>query len=275
MERFENSTGKVQQVITSSSNETVKHVRSLLGKKHRDKSRQFIAEGEKIVSEALSSSWQTELLVFSESYSGSLLNRGRELGIRCLVVKDSLFQSLSDTQTPQGVLAVIQQRDFHLQNIIAQEFGFVVILDGVKDPGNLGTIIRTVDAAGAGGIILIHDCVDACNPKAVRATMGSIFRVPLYREGSADELFDNLVRAGWHIAASDLKGTDAFEWQGGFDKTALVIGSESHGVSETARSRAHSLISIPMAGGTESLNASVAAGILIYEIFRKGREMDG
>lgn len=275
MQRFENNRVAVQEVITSSSNDTVKYVKSLLSKKYRDRNRQFLAEGEKIVSEALASPYQVEMLVFSENYSGFLLTQGEELGIRCLVVKDQLFKSLSDTQSPQGVLAVINQQDFILQNTIAQESGFVVILDGVKDPGNLGTIIRTVDAAGGSGVILIHDCVDATNPKAVRATMGSIFRVPIYSENNTDELFDHLTQAGWHIAASNLKGTNAFHWQGGYNKTALVIGSESHGVSKGAKDKAHSLIRIPMAGGAESLNASVAAGILIYEIFRKGRKLDG
>lgn len=262
------------EVVTSPSNSTIKYVKSLLSKKYREEYGQFIIEGEKIVLEALASDSKVEILIFSESYYHPLMMQAMERGIRCLKVKEQLFKQLSDTQSPQGVLAVINKRKYSLQQAVGQGSNFLVILDGIKDPGNLGTIIRTMDAAGGDGIVLINDCVDPYNPKSVRSTMGSILRVPIYRETNTDNIWRMLKGTGYHIAVSELSGTDVFEWQGGYDKIALVVGSESHGVSKEAAASAHSLIRIPMAGGAESLNASVAAGILIYEIFRKRVKKD-
>jgi TrmH family RNA methyltransferase len=133
------------------------------------------------------------------------------------------------------VLAVAQAKKYDLQQAVGQNICFLVILDGIKDPGNLGTIIRTVDAAGGDGVVLINDCVDPYNPKAVRSTMGSVLRVPIYREGRSIEL-EITTEAGYHIAVSDLCGEDVFAWRGGYDKIALVIGSESHGVSRRSKS---------------------------------------
>ncbi|MGI6570599.1 MAG: TrmH family RNA methyltransferase [Caldicoprobacterales bacterium] len=264
------------ELITGSSNNTIKYVRSLQNKKYRDLHLRFIAEGQKMVEEALKSDFALDMLIFSEAWSDHpLAVQALESGIRCIIVKEKLFKSLSDTQSPQGVLAVAGQREYDFQKALKQNPGFLVILDGIKDPGNLGTIIRTIDAAGGDGVVLINDCVDPYNPKAVRATMGSVFRVPIYREGRSSELLEKTAEAGFHIAASDLCGEDVFAWKGGCDRIALIIGSESHGISREVKSYAHSLVKIPMKGGAESLNASVAAGILIYEIFRKGRKMDG
>ena len=261
-------------VITSSSNDTVKYIKSLFNKKYRDIHHRFPIEGSKMVSEALESDFAVELVVLSEGYSGDLLTQAESRGISILKVTEQVFQSMADTRSPQGVLAVLKQKESDFQQIIGQDRGLLVILDGIKDPGNLGTIIRTVDAVGGDGVILINECVDPYNPKAVRATMGSLFRIPVYPVNDAAVLLDKLSEAGWHIAASTLQGTDVFLWQGGSRKTILVIGSESHGVSQTVLDRSHSLIKVPMAGGSESLNASVAAGVMIYEIFRKGRKMD-
>ncbi|HHY82395.1 MAG TPA: RNA methyltransferase [Clostridiales bacterium] len=269
-----NKTAEKAEIITSPSNSNIKRIKSLMMKKFRDSEKLFIAEGRKMVAEALLSDYEVELLVFSESFSELLPIETEDRAVRRLVVKDSLFGSLSDTQTPQGILAVIKQKSFDLKEEIGKDRSFLVILDGVKDPGNLGTIIRTVDAAGGNGVVLINDCVDPYNPKAVRSTMGSIFRVPVYQADDTEGLLDDLSREGYHIAASHLDGSNVFTWAGGYSKTALVIGSESHGISLTVKQKAHSLIKIPMVGGAESLNASVAAGILIYEIFRKGIILD-
>lgn len=265
---------RMPEVITSPSNSTIKNIKSLLYKKYREEHGQYIVEGEKTVLEALVSDSTLDMIVFSETYNHYPILQAVNPGIQCFRVKEQIFKQLSDTQSPQGVLAVVRQKKYDLQQAVRQNICFLVILDAIKDPGNLGTIIRTVDAAGGDGVVLINDCVDPYNPKAVRSTMGSILRVPIYRETKAENLLEIINRAGHHIAVSDLGGADVFTWRGGYDKTALVIGSESHGVSEEVRVRAHSLIRIPMMGGAESLNASVAAGILIYEIFRKRWKMD-
>jgi TrmH family RNA methyltransferase len=282
-----NPQGNRIETIISPSNNTLKHLKSLMAKKYREEHHQFIAEGRKMVSEALSSELTVDTVVFSETFAKQqtetalhvdadyvLVSAALAKGIRCIGTTDSVFSSISDTQTPQGVLAVVKEKEYDLEKVIGQTDSFLILLDGVRDPGNLGTILRTVDAADGDGVILINDCVDPYNPKAVRSTMGSIFRVPIFHGINADDVAEKLKQNGYHIVTSHLHGSDVFGWPGGHARTALVIGSESHGVSQQMTDCADSLIKIPMAGGAESLNASVAAGILIYEIFRKGRKMD-
>lgn len=267
---------KSLEAIISPGNQSIKYIKSLHNKKYRDLHKRFLVEGQKMVSEAMTSNFEVEMLVFSESYTEKLPVRDEApQRTRYLKVTEQIFKTLSDTQSPQGVLAVVKPNDWSYQQITELSKGFLVILDGVKDPGNLGTIVRTVDAAGGDGVILINECVDPYNPKAVRATMGSVFRVPIFQVDDTDELLEgSLAETAWHIAASGLQGDDVFEWQGNYPKIALVMGSESHGVSPQVMDKSHSVVRIPMVGGTESLNASVAAGILTYEIFRKRRNVD-
>ncbi len=230
-----------------------------------------------MVGEAINSNFDLEMLVFSESYADSPyslpIRDERPQSNRYLKVTEQIFKGLSDTQTPQGVLAVVKSKEWNFQQTIESPEGFLLILDGVKDPGNVGTIVRTVDAVGGDGVILINECVDPYNPKAVRATMGSIFRIPIFQVNNSEALLEgSLAKTDWHLVASGLQGDDVFEWQGNYPKIALVMGSESHGVSSYVMDKAHSVVRIPMVGGSESLNASVAAGILTYEIFRKKKK---
>ncbi|NLB43342.1 MAG: RNA methyltransferase [Clostridiales bacterium] len=267
---------KSLEAIISPSNQTIKNIKSLRNKKYRDQHCRFLVEGQKMVEEALDSNFELEMLAFSESYTDSLPIRDETpQRTRYLKVTEQIFKTLSDTQSPQGVLAVVKPKEWNYQQTIELPKGFLVILDGVKDLGNLGTIVRTVDAAGGDGVILINECVDPYNPKAVRATMGSVFRVPIFQVDNSEALLEcSLAKTAWHLVASGLQGEDVFMWQGNYPKIALVMGSESHGVSQQIIDKSHSVVRIPMVGGAESLNASVAAGILTYEIFRKKRNMD-
>ncbi len=133
----------------------------------------------------------------------------------------------------------------------------------------MGTIIRTLDAAGADGLVLLGGCADPYSPKTVRATMGSIFRVTVCEIDNNAEFFDNLRTLDTHIMVGHVQGEDLFKWQGGFKKIALVIGNESNGVQSKIRDLASSTVTVPMGGNTESLNAATAAGLMIYEIYRK------
>ncbi|HZK33718.1 MAG TPA: RNA methyltransferase [Bacillota bacterium] len=269
--------GQAYDVVKSASNKTIKKIRTLQMKKHRDKSKLFILEGTRVVEEALQSNFDIELLVISESNVGFIdkyRQRAAELGIPVLVTSDHVFSTISDTKSPQGLMAIVEKEQYFIEDALANKSGFIVILDGIKDPGNLGTIVRTADAAGAQGLVLINDCVDLYNPKAVRSTMGSILRVPVYIGYEALEVIGNLRAAGYHIAVSHLGGHDIYKWGHGVKKTALVIGSEDHGVSTQVTQMADSLVKIPIVGQAESLNASVAAGILIYEFYRKGVKLD-
>lgn len=264
-------------VITSTSNSNIKLIKALQMKKYRDEYGLFLAEGMKLVDEALASGYMLKYLLLAKA-NADLIEKYRvqaeSKGLQLLITADHVFDSISDTKTPQGVMAVIHKRQYDLDPALSMPEGFLVLLDGISDPGNLGTIIRTVDAAGGTGVVLLNGCTDPYGPKAVRSTMGSIFRVPVYESDDAADLVIRLRKASYHIAASHLAGSDVFRWKGGGPKTALVIGNESRGVSRQLIELADSLIKIPMAGGAESLNASVAAGILIYEIYRKGIKMD-
>jgi len=264
-------------VITSMGNSTIKYVKSLHLRKNREQEGRFIVEGIKMVREAMASEIKTDCIIMSEDGMDAmqgLRNEAEQKGIRVLTVSGKVFGEISDTQTPQGVLAVMEIPGHSLDPLLKRENCFLVVLDGIQDPGNMGTIIRTIDAAGGSGAVLLKGCTDPFSMKAVRSTMGSIYRVPVVMIDDRQHFLSSLSESGFCIAASHLKGQNIFKWAGGHGKTALVVGSEAHGVARDIEERADVLVKIPMAGGAESLNASVAAGILIYEIFRKGMNLD-
>lgn len=264
----------LQEYITSSHNPSVKRVKMLHHKKYRDSYGQYLVEGVKMVKEALKQGESIWGLVVAAGFHWQEFKEQLDVdidGMRVLVVEDRLFESISDTQTPQGIMAVVNKKEYHLEQLLSTPSFFIAVLDQVRDPGNLGTIIRTVDAAGGQGVVLLKGCADPYSPKVVRSTMGSIFRVPVYEVEDHIDFFNKLVRANVHVLVSHLHGSNLFEWSGGYDRVAVVIGNESEGVRQEICGFASSLVKIPMPGGAESLNASVAAGILIYEVLRKSR----
>jgi len=259
--------------ITSSSNPTIKLIKSLYKKKDRWNKKLFIAEGIKIVNECLSSGYSIEYVV----YSNKLMNvaGGRELFYRIsslpniINVPDKLFDELSDVETPQGVLAVISFDVQRIEDVDVDKKPFILLLDSVQDPGNLGTIIRTADAFGIDGIIVTEGCVDVYNPKVIRATMGSIFRVPIYHHDSGEDIIRKLKEKGAIVYSTSLEGKE-FIQDVDFNQFALlIIGNESKGVSNNLESLADKLIKIPMVGKAESLNAAVASSIIMYEVLRQ------
>ncbi len=244
--------------ITSSENKTYKEIKKLSQHSHRERQGLFIAEGERIVRDAMQGGFVRQIII-SEDYKGEI---SEQFEVFCF--SNKLFNSLSDTKTTQGIAAVCEIKRYLACDLLG---GLVVICDGVADPGNLGTIIRTAECAGAGGVFLLEGCADPYNPKTVRSTMGSIFRVPVcYIEADELSLFKD-----YDVAAAVLDGSkDLYDIK--FNaKTAVIIGSEAHGVSARVSEYANIRLKIPMQGGAESLNASVAAGIIMYEIFRQTR----
>lgn len=262
----------MNDVIISSRNPLVKDIKALHRKKSRNQTGRFFVEGIKIIDEALRYSILIDYIVVSEEFAlkhPSICHKFHSKGIRVHSVSDSLYREISDTQTPQGIMAVVYKRQFLLENLLRESSYFLVVLDQIQDPGNMGTIIRTVDAASGDGVVLLDGCADPYNPKTLRATMGSIFRVPIYMTNNFHNFFTCLRDKGTNILVSHLEGDNLFKWQGELKKIALVIGNESSGVRSEVKDYAASLIKIPIPGGAESLNASVAAGILIYEVIRK------
>ena len=184
------------------------------------------------------------------------------------MIPDSLFDSISDTQTPQGILAVLGLERKLLEDA-ALTGGLLVILDTIKDPGNMGTIIRTADAAGCAGVIVPDGCVDVFNPKVLRSSMGSVFHVPIYHCSSIAEAMNTARTHGFVLYASHLEGSISVYEANLTGQVALIIGSEAEGIGADAAENADLLIRIPMEGRAESLNASVAAGVLIFEAMRQ------
>ena len=260
-------------VITSSQNSVVKGIKALKNRKDREEQGLFFIEGRRIVEEALLEKDHVKELVLSEEFASDIRNSeflaGMEKsGHKLHLVTRKLFSEITDTESPQGILAVIRMKKHILANELIKN-GLYIIMESVRDPGNVGTIIRTADAAGFSGVILSKGCVDAYNPKVLRSTMGSVFHIPVYQVPDIIETLRLLKANGIRILVSHLEGISSiYEVDMKFG-IAVAIGSEADGVSEEVKTLADVLVKIPMTGRAESLNASVAAGLLIYETVRQ------
>ena len=258
--------------ITGGQNPLVKEIRALKNKSGREETGLFFIEGVRFVTEALQEKASIRYLMVSETFSTDAasmeLLQSVNDGADCYRVPDSLFASISDTQTPQGILAVLDLKRRQLENAVLSG-GLLVLLDGIKDPGNMGTIIRTADAAGCEGIVVPAGCVDIYNPKVLRSTMGSVFHVPVYHCEDMKSAINIARRNGYKIRVSHLDGAVSIYEADLTGPAALVIGSEAEGVGDEIVKAADMLLKIPMPGRAESLNASVAAGIMIFETTRQ------
>ncbi|MGI5850480.1 MAG: RNA methyltransferase [Clostridiales bacterium] len=262
----------MEEIITSFNNPTIKLLRSLHIKKYRDMYGLYFAEGPKLVKEALDTDYPIHTLIYSRNFPIKELNLElKKRSTPTICVEDNVYKQLSDVETPQGVMVILRKKINSPNAILQQDKGFWVVLDRIQDPGNMGTIIRTIDAVGGNGVVLLKGCVDPYNPKTVRATMGSILRVPIVEIKNNSDFLRQLTAKQADILISSMEGTSVFNWQSGKGDAikALVIGNESQGIDSEIREFATDTISVPIVGGAESLNASVAAGIMIYEMMRK------
>ena len=247
-------------VITSKNNPLIKETASLNDKKGRKALGLFLVEGIKLTTECIRSGLIVERVLLSENCPLS----AQDLGIapeKIVRVKEDVFLAISDEKTPQGVLCRVE---IPKQNLCAPSES-CLILDGVADPGNMGAIIRTANAAGYKSIYLTPDCTDPYSPKSVRASMSGIFSTKIY-VASREELLKNL--QGVPVLVADMSGKNVFAYAPP-PVFALVIGNEANGVSEQMRSAAYDSLKIPMDSAQESLNAAVAAGILMYLLKRE------
>lgn len=252
--------------LLSRDNRLVKYALKLKTKKYRDLEGKFLAEGIRFIEEGILENCVEYIL-----YSKKLLEvNGNERVLKSTQslyeVDASVINELCDTKNPQGAVAVVKKPSFSIDDI---KNDFIVISDGIQDPGNLGTVIRTCDAAGVGGIAVIKGTVDVFNSKTLRATMGAVFRIPIIYFDSFNSAAEALIENGYNIYASSLS-TDDYMYQCDFkNKTALVIGNEANGIPDEHILKCTHKVKIPMPGSAESLNAAVAAGILIYEVVRQ------
>ncbi|HHW48412.1 MAG TPA: 23S rRNA (guanosine(2251)-2'-O)-methyltransferase RlmB [Clostridiaceae bacterium] len=259
--------------ISSSKNPLIKEVKSLKKRKCREDKNLFFVEGIKITEEALKENAEIVRVLVSEEFvskenSAPLMRAIESRGYKCFILPEKLFKEISDTETPQGIMAVVRAKHSGINEII-HENSSLIILDAIQDPGNMGTIIRTADAAGFDGIIISRGCVDIYNPKVIRATMGSVFRVPFHFSENLADTIRTLKSRDIRVVAAHLKGDKNYFELDMKGKIALVIGNEASGISDEVTVLADDLVLIPMAGRTESLNASVAAGLLMYEVLRQ------
>ena len=252
-------------MISSSQNPRIKLARALSGRaKERRGAGAFLAEGVRLVEEALVAGWPFRFVLHSPDISDrgkDLLGKLKERDVEVDEVPPSLMQSLSDTETSQGILAVLNEHELSL----VDSPDFLLIPDSIRDPGNLGTLLRSADAAGVQAVLLPPETADPFAPKVVRAGMGAHFRVPIHTM-SWERIGEHT--NGLKIYLADMHGGSC--WEADFKSPlGLIVGGEAAGATEPARKLAQWLVSIPMLGRTESLNAAVAGSVLMFEALRQ------
>ena len=257
-------------LITSKDNETIKHIKKLKEKKHREEFNEFIVEGIKMIDEAINEKAQIKSIIICDDCktTGCIPN---ELMYEiakydCIYVSEKVFNYISDVMNPQGIMAIIKKPEIKENAIDFEEDNFL-ILDNIQDPGNMGTILRTADSLNFKQIIVSKDTTDIYNPKVVRSTMGSIFRIKVIVSDNLVKTIKELKKHKIKVYATDLR-TDKSIYDVDYNKTAIVIGNEANGVSEEVLNESSLRIKIPMNGKTESLNAAVATSIILYESYR-------
>lgn len=262
--------------IESPQNPRVKEWSSLLEKKHRDKQRKYLVEGTHLVQEALKAKADIEVVAFSlergipSELASAASSAADSLGAEWIGVSEAVIAKCSDTKTPQPVFAVIRKENSAaaLDSLLGKPDSLVAVLDGVQDPGNVGTIIRSADAVGADSVIIGKGCADLYGPKTIRSTMGSLFHLPII-EAVLPELLPRAKERGIRIAGTSLQAASscyAYDFTG---PRWLLFGSEGAGLSAEVQALLDDALIIPMKGQAESLNVAMAASVLLFEALRQ------
>lgn len=259
-------------IISSSNNGQIKSMLKLLkSSKARKTENAFIVEGIKMFREAKELGVIKKAFVSEEFWEENKQDKTLFEGVYYDVVSSKVMKEISDTITPQGVVAIVEKITFDFKEILAQPECRLIFLEDLRDPGNLGTIIRTAEGAGITGIILSKESADVYNPKVVRSTMGSIFRIPhIYVEDFHSALKEAQSK-NITLYATHLNGNQYFDEVEYSTKAGIIIGNEANGIKEETAEMADCLVKIPMCGKVESLNAAVASSIMMYELYRQIR----
>ncbi|MGB9299690.1 MAG: RNA methyltransferase [Anaerolineae bacterium] len=257
-------------MITSKTNSKVRYARSLHRRAVRHQERRFVVEGVRLIEEMIEAGQKPALFFCTEDSSGN--PRARALvellvssGSEVVTVSEEVLRFLSDTETPQGVLAVAA-----FPEVEVAVRGLSLIVDGVRDPGNLGTILRTAQAAGVGRVVTLRGTVDVFSPKVVRGAMGAHFRLPISWDRIWEEV-ERMVGQSQVLLADPTGGVPYFQVDWTLP-TALIVGSEAHGAGRKGRQLATTKVTVPMEGNVESLNVGVAASVMLFEAARQRRE---
>ena len=258
------------QVITSKDNEFVKHVKKLKEKKYRDQSQEFIIEGIKLVKEAIEEKANIKQIIICDNCEDTgIIPKDLMYEIakyNCIYVTENILKTMSDVNAPQGIMAIIGRNNKEKDIDYSQDI--IVALDDIQDPGNLGTILRTVDSIGLNQILVSKGTADCYNPKVVRSTMGAIFRIKIIECENLEQTLKETQKNNFKLVVSSLQTNNCL-YDINFDKKVIIIGNEANGVEPQIQEMADEKIKIPMLGKTESLNASVATGIILYEYVRQ------
>lgn len=256
--------------ISSKDNERVKYTKSLLKSKNRQKESKYIIEGYRILTLAIECKADLDYVFINEDFDNKeehkqFLDILRNNNIKIFKTTNKIFKELVDTENTQGILGVVKFKERKIEHNINCDNKFVIILDRIQDPGNMGTIIRTADAAGVDAIIALKGCVDIYNPKVIRSTMGSIFDMNIIN-ATQEECIKELRSRDFKIVSSYLNTDNYYHETEYHNKVALVIGNEANGVNDELINESDKLIKIPIYGKAESLNAAISSAILMYEI---------
>ena len=256
--------------LTGLQNPVVKAAAELKQKKYRTQNGLYLAEGLRTAEEAVA--YKTVETLFyvatDDDRTMRLLEDAAMQNIKLVCVNENVMKKIADTETPQGIIAVCKMRQPKLENLLASG-KMLLVLDRVGDPGNIGTMLRTADAAGIGGLVLLKGCADIYAPKTVRSSMGSLFHIPVLSGVSEQEFVSVAKKAGYDLLVTCLDGADNLYKADLSGRIAFVMGNEAGGVSETLLEKADKRVYIPMAGRAESLNVAMAAGIVMFEALRR------
>ncbi|MCF0148664.1 MAG: RNA methyltransferase [Clostridium sp.] len=254
--------------IESKDNNLFKNIKKLKERRFRDKEGLFILEGFRLIEEAIKAKMEIENIIISKDYEQKfqefLLNN-MDLSKKTYFLANNLFMQVASTENPQGIIAVVKKKN----NQKTLKGDFYLICDKVQDPGNLGTIIRTAHAAGVNGIILTKGTVDVYNDKTIRSTMGSIFYIPIFYDDENYSIIRELKEDGFSLVATSLAESKNFFEENLKGKTILAVGNEGNGISNELFELADKKVKIPMPGGAESLNVSIATSIILFEKVRQ------
>jgi len=261
------------EYIQSKDNLLIKEIKKLKEKKYRINSNMFLVEGFRFAEEALDSDFEVVHIFISArgeaKYESSCVKNKLQANTKVYSITDSLFKSICDTENPQGIIAVVKNKPVEIK----YDHGFYMLADKVQDPGNMGTIIRTAHAAGALGVIITKGTVDIYNEKTLRSTMGSIFKIPVIEDKDLS-LVQKLRNGGFKLVTSSLDTDKNFYDIDLKEKVIISVGNEGNGISDEVYELSDLKIKIPMPGGAESLNAAVAASIMMYEVVRQKNNIE-
>lgn len=262
--------------ITSQSNTTIKQIRSLQDRKYRKQTGLFFIEGIRQVGEAIDSDYPLQLVIYCPSllitdYATKILEKASYKGLELLEVSDDVFQSISNKDGPHGIAAVGYERFFKISDVNVE--GLWIALENIQDPGNLGSILRSLDGAGGKGLFLVGESTDPFHPTAVRSSMGAVFYTPIIKLSLAD-FFEFVKLKDIFCVGTSCETTDSFKEQNYPKNMILIMGSEQKGMTDSMIDICDVLVNIPMSGRVDSLNIANAASIVLFEIHTRNMKND-